>query len=100
MILVQKPPMFLENLKQGGQKATKRANFFTVFHKEVARTEQKRPVFHNKTCPFRVFLRYTALNYPLDRTEAERRPHRTLALNLTHQGPEYRLYYEGFFLSI
>ena len=95
VILVQKPSVLLENLEKkklewGGpnkkkQQPNKPLKIFIFFDKEFAGNragkKRKRPVFHNKT----------AFHLP-----PPPRAHRTLSLNPTHQGPEDRLYYEGF----
>lgn len=76
-------------LEWGGPKIKiSRLKFFSFFDKEFAgnragEKKKKRPVFHNET----------AFHLP-----PPPRAHRTLSLNPTHQGPEDRLYYEGFLL--
>lgn len=46
---------------------------------------------------FAPFLTEFANSASFDTTETESGAHRTLALKPTHWGPEYTLYYEGFF---
>lgn len=87
-----------KNFEWGGQKATKQAYFSPFFDREFARTERKRPVFHDKTSASASDTMHFSF-YPLDTTQTESRAHRTLSLNPTHQGPE-TLLWRIFFLSI
>lgn len=72
--------------------------FFSPFLTVNLQEQSKRGTFfHNKTSVSASDTLHFSF-YPLDTTESKSRAHRTLSLNLTHQGPECRLYYEGFFL--
>lgn len=88
-------PLFLENFKRDGQKAAKQAYFSPFLTGNLQEQSEKRPVFFIiKLSPNTLLFSF----HPLDTPQTESRTHRTPSLNPTHQGPENRLYYEGFFL--
>lgn len=88
-------PSWGKILAEMTKKQQKRHFFHHVLTGNLQEQSKRGAVFHKKTTASNT-LHFSF--HPLDSPQTESRTHRTLSLNPPHQGPENRLYYEGFFL--